>query len=156
MWKQTRLARGFGVADGFGHSDASVAASRHLRARQGSSVHAGIIARGGRICPPMKPCSRLREKVPGGRMRARERSEALLLIFCLGLLEKSNSSSLRSRPHPALRATFSRYAGEGLLFGGRPTTSRQACWPATTSRSWRDRGRATGRGDRTSTRLTPN
>src|SRR3546814_11360232 len=93
----------------------------------------------------MKPFSRLREKVPGGRMRGRERSEALLLIFCLGLLEKSNSSSLRSRPHPALRATFSRYAGEGLLFGGWPTTCRQACWPATTSRSWRDRGRATGR-----------
>src|SRR5690606_36546165 len=28
--------------------------------------------------------------------------------------QKSNSSSLRSRPHPALRATFSRFAGEGL------------------------------------------
>src|SRR3546814_1348120 len=93
--KQTQLARGLVVADGFGHAGASVAASRHVRARQGSSVHARIIARGGRICPPMKP--------------------------------------------------FSRYAGEGLFFGGWPTTCRQACWPATTSRSWRDRGRATGR-----------
>src|SRR3546814_18078001 len=104
-----------------------------------------MIARGGRICPPMKPFYRLREKVPGGRMRGRERSEALLLIFCLGLLEKSNSSSLRSRPHPSLRATFSRYAREGLLFGGWPPTFRQACWPDTTSRSLRYRGRAPAR-----------
>src|SRR3546814_15059075 len=28
--------------------------------------------------------------------------------------EESKSSSLRSRPHPALRDTFSRFAGEGL------------------------------------------
>src|SRR3546814_13829258 len=125
MWKQTRLARGFGVADGFGHAGASVAASRHVRARQGSSVHARIIARGGRICPPMKPFSRLREKVPGGRMRGRERSEALLLIFCLGLLEKSNSSPLSSSPHPSLHAIFPRYAGDGLLCGGWPTTCRR-------------------------------
>src|SRR3546814_9874656 len=93
--KQTQLARGLVVADGFGQAGASVAASRHVRARQGSSVHARIIARGGRICPPMKP--------------------------------------------------LSRYAGEGLFFGGWPTTCRQACWPATTSRLWRDHGRATGR-----------
>src|SRR3546814_2448772 len=127
--KQTQLARGLVVADGFGHAVTSVAASRHVRARQGSGIHARIIARGGRICPPMKPFSRLREKVPGGRMRGRERSEALILIFCLGLLEKSNSSSLRSRPHPSLRATFSRYAGEGLLFGeiGRASCRERVC-----------------------------
>src|SRR5690606_13119632 len=29
--------------------------------------------------------------------------------------QRSKSSSLRSRPHPALRATFSRFAGEGLI-----------------------------------------
>src|SRR5690606_41408952 len=32
-----------------------------------------------------KPFSRLREKVPGGRMRARERSEALLLTLLFGV-----------------------------------------------------------------------
>src|SRR3546814_19203336 len=138
---RTQLARGVVVADGFGHAGASVAAWRHVRARQGSSVHARIIARGGRICPPMKPFSRLREKVPGGRMRARERSEALLLIFCLGLLEKSNSSSLRSRTHPAPRATFSRHPGTGLLLGGRPPTSRQAWGHATHSPPWPPPGR---------------
>src|SRR3546814_19355171 len=48
-------------------------------------------------------------------------------------------------PDTTLFRSFSRYAGEGLFFGGWPTTCRQACWPATTSRSWRDRGRATRR-----------
>src|SRR3546814_2696000 len=34
---------------------------------------------------------------------------------------RPKAGSLRSRPHPALRATFSRFAGEGLVlgFGGR-------------------------------------
>src|SRR3546814_10080444 len=58
------------------------------------------------------PSPAKREKVPEGRMRARERSEALLLI--LAFRAREQSSSLRSRPHPALRATFSRFAGEGL------------------------------------------
>src|SRR3546814_127500 len=58
------------------------------------------------------PAPAKREKVPEGRMRARERSEALLLI--LAVRAREQSSSLRSRPHPALRATFSRFAGEGL------------------------------------------
>src|SRR3546814_10944990 len=48
---------------------------------------------------PGQPFSRLREKVPGGRMRAREHSEALLLILLLA--EESKCGPLRSRPHPA-------------------------------------------------------
>src|SRR5690606_11027183 len=34
--------------------------------------------------------------------------------FAAGWLGKSNGSSLRSHPHPVLRTTFSRFAGEGL------------------------------------------
>src|SRR3546814_20268665 len=65
-------------------------------------------------CSP-SPVSR--EKVPEGRMRVRERSEALLLTFVfVGC--KSKSSSLHSRPHPALRATFSRRREQG--WGGVP------------------------------------
>src|SRR3546814_4428629 len=55
--------------------------------------------------------SRSREKVPGGRMRGASEAKH---AFDLALPEKRKSSSLRSRPHPALRATFSRFAGEGL------------------------------------------
>src|SRR3546814_10358395 len=70
-------------------------------------------------CSP-SPVSR--EKVPEGRMRVRERSEALLLTFVfVGC--KSKSSSLRSRPHPALRATFSRRREKG--WGGVPGRSGQ-------------------------------
>src|SRR3546814_12083902 len=55
-------------------------------------------------------------------MRVRERSEALLLTFVfVGC--KSKSSSLRSRPHPALRATFSRRREKG--WGGVPGRSGQ-------------------------------
>jgi len=47
-------------------------------------------------------------------MRARERSEALLLTLAFGCREKGKSSSLCSRPHPALRATFSRKREKGF------------------------------------------
>src|SRR5690606_7219831 len=49
-----------------------------------------------------------------GARRADEGARAqrsVLLMFAW----KGRSSSLRSRPHPALRATFSRCAGEGLI-----------------------------------------
>src|SRR3546814_3808355 len=73
-------------------------------------------------CSP-SPVSR--EKVPEGRMRVRERSEALLLTFVfVGC--KSKSSSLRSRPHPALRATFSRRREKGWgAVPGRPGQPRK-------------------------------
>src|SRR3546814_13608577 len=58
-----------------------------------------------------EPFSRLREKVPEGRMRGA--SAASLPLISLWR-RKNQSNSLRSRPHPALRATFSRCAGEGL------------------------------------------
>src|SRR3546814_20502425 len=57
------------------------------------------------------PSPAKREKVPEGRMRARERSEALLLI--LAVRAREQSSSLRARPHPALRAPLSRFQGAG-------------------------------------------
>src|SRR3546814_14466017 len=70
-------------------------------------------------CSP-SPVSR--EKVPEGRMRVRERSEALLLTFVfVGC--KSKSTSLSSRPHPALRAPCSRRRETG--WGGVPGRSRQ-------------------------------
>src|SRR3546814_20096815 len=47
-------------------------------------------------------------------MRGRERSEGCLLP---ALSSGSKSSSLRSRPHPALRATFSRKREKGSLSG---------------------------------------
>jgi hypothetical protein len=46
-------------------------------------------------------------------MRARERSEALLLTFACDVLERAEANSLRSPPHPALRATFSRRREKG-------------------------------------------
>src|SRR3546814_5694986 len=58
-------------------------------------------------------------------MRARERSEALLLI--LAVRAREQSSSLRSRPHPALRATFSRCAGEGLSVPAGGETPEVSC-----------------------------
>src|SRR3546814_8031324 len=64
--------------------------------------------------------SRSREKVPGGRMRGASEAKH---AFDLALPEKRKSSSLRSRPHPALRATFSRFAGEGLEHAFRVTGS---------------------------------
>src|SRR3546814_1797926 len=97
--KQTQLARGLVVADGFGHAVTSVAASRHVRARQGSGVHARIIARGGRICPPMKPFSRLREK---GCFRSEEHTSELqslmrisYAVFCL----KKKIKKIRRNKH---------------------------------------------------------
>src|SRR3546814_19558874 len=58
-------------------------------------------------------------------MRARERSEALLLI--LAVRAREQSSSLRSRPHPALRATFSCAAGEGLSVPAGGDTPEVSC-----------------------------
>src|SRR3546814_7162096 len=71
------------------------------------------------------PSPAQREKVPEGRLRARERSEALLLI--LAVRAREQSSSLRSRPHPALRATFSRCAGEGLSVPAGGETPEGSC-----------------------------
>src|SRR5690606_21076455 len=44
---------------------------------------------------------------------------------------KSKSSSLRSRPHPALRATFSRFAGEGLIPNLAARVGKEALLPFT-------------------------
>src|SRR5690606_23404446 len=49
-----------------------------------------------------------------GARRADEGARAQRSVLLL-LPGKGKSSSLRSRPHPALRATFSRFAGEGLI-----------------------------------------
>src|SRR5690606_34079122 len=45
--------------------------------------------------------------------RARAQRCAAFDVACRG--SEGKSSSLRSRPHRALRATFSRFAGEGLI-----------------------------------------
>src|SRR5690606_29833219 len=55
------------------------------------------------------PSPVLREKVPEGRMRGASAAKR-----AFDLSRNPGASSLRSRPHPALRATFSRCAGEGL------------------------------------------
>src|SRR5690606_6066705 len=52
-----------------------------------------------------------------GARRADEGARAQRSVLLM-LPGKGKSSSLRSRPHPALRATFSRFAGEGLLPDG--------------------------------------
>src|SRR5690606_26166414 len=44
---------------------------------------------------------------------------------------KGKSSSLRSRPHPALRATFSRCAGEGLIPNLAARVGKEALLPFT-------------------------
>src|SRR3546814_9223238 len=83
------------------------------RGEAGSACH-GFRARGAGGVPRVssrQAFSRSREKVPGGRMRGASEAKH---AFDLALPEKRKSSSLRSRPHQALRATFSRFAGEGL------------------------------------------
>src|SRR3546814_1346840 len=83
------------------------------RGEAGRACH-GFRARGAGGVPRVssrQAFARSREKVPGGRMRGASEAKH---AFDLALPEKRKSSSLRSRPHPALRATFSRFAGEGL------------------------------------------
>src|SRR3546814_1100094 len=99
----------------------SSAAARHAWECSPSPVY-------GRRCPKSLP-PRRRGADEGARA---QRSAAFDYGGWQG--EKSKSSSLRSRPHPALLATFSRFAGEGL-----------GCWAF--------RGEGTTGTDRKSTRL---
>jgi hypothetical protein len=69
---------------------------------------------------PAKPFSRLREKVPGGRMRARERSEALLLTFAFRAEERAEASSLPSPPSSGAARHLLPQAGEGLRIADFP------------------------------------
>src|SRR5690606_30307069 len=54
--------------------------------------------------------------------------EACARRICGG---KGKSSSLRSHPHPALRATFSRFAGEGLIPNLSARVGKEALLPFT-------------------------
>src|SRR5690606_38959343 len=65
-----------------------------------------------------------------GARRADEgaRAERSVLLMLPG---KGKSSSLRSRPHPALRATFSRFAGEGLIPNLAARDGKEALLPFT-------------------------
>src|SRR3546814_4070625 len=65
----------------------------------------------GRRCPKSLPPNAL---VGGADEGARAKRRAAFDVCFWWVSGKS--SSLRSRPHPALRATFSRCAGEGLVF----------------------------------------
>src|SRR3546814_11612892 len=67
---------------------------------------------------PPQPISRLREKVPAGRMSARAQRAAF------GSLRESRSRARFAElapPHPALRSTFSRRREQGFVRGGRKT-----------------------------------
>src|SRR3546814_5345333 len=92
---------------------------------------AGILRRGSRAgayTKGVQTFARLREKVTGGRMRGASAAKRAFDV-ARDVRGKGKSSSLRSRPHPALRATFSRCAGEGLdlgFQGGGVSTARTA------------------------------
>src|SRR3546814_10575352 len=62
--------------------------------------------------------------------------------------QEQEHASLRSRPHPALRATFSRCAGEGLSVMPRDEIGLEALLPFTG-----EGARRADEGDRKSTRL---
>src|SRR3546814_12692658 len=77
---------------------------------------AGIVRRGSRAGADTKglqPFSRLREKVPGGRMRGASAAKRAFDV-ARDVRGKGKSSSLRATPHPALLPTFTRRAGDGL------------------------------------------
>src|SRR5690606_2629428 len=65
-----------------------------------------------------------------GARRADEGARAQRSVLLM-LPGKGKSSSLRSRPHPALRATFSRCAGEGLIPNLAARVGKEALLPFT-------------------------